>query len=325
MPLVVVEMPMADRAEPLAETLLKACSEGVAQGRCILGTEREEPDVVAVALVTWEDGRRVVTVTVGRKRAARAEWLQRKVAFKDADALKERWRAAGLVIATLVGEAQRQAAREEATSSSPASVDVPAPKEPTAAKAARPSALEPPPPTREAPTKPSTPRHEIAWLDAGASIQPGVAGGWFHWGGWIRAAARPTAFPFFVAIGGRYSGTPSDDRGLGLRWASGSLGIGTFFEAVPFRFEVRADAVVQLLHARAADASGATDSSQRWTGGARLGADAVWSFAPMWALVVGAEAGVASSGTVLRVGGEERGRDAAFDLGVLAGARAIFR
>jgi hypothetical protein len=324
-PLVVVEVPVADRAEPLAETLLKACSEGVAEGRCILGTEREEPDVVAVAIVTWEDERRVVTVAVGRRRSERAEWLKRRLEFKSADALKERWRAAGLVIATLVGEAQRQ--EREAAAGAEASPSSSAPeKKKEEAPPAPPRAPAPASTPREAGATPTqAPRREIAWLDAGASVDPGVGDGWFRWGGWIRAAVRPSSLPLFVAAGGRYSGMPSDDRGLALRWASASLGVGTFVDLSPLRLEVRADGLVQLVHARAVDATGASDASQRWTFGARLGGDVVWAFAPMWALVGGAEAAFLSSGTAVHVGGETRGRDAAFDLGALAGARAIFR
>jgi hypothetical protein len=118
---------------------------------------------------------------------------------------------------------------------------------------------------------------------------------------------------------------PSGDRGLSLDWESASLGVGAILDLSPVRFELQLDALVELLRARAVDASGASDSSRRWLGGARLGGDAVWTFAPMWALVGGAEASVLSSGTVLRVGGERRGRDAPFDLGALAGVRAIFR
>ena len=50
-PVVVIEMPAADRASPLVDTLVRACSSTVAEGRCALAGEPEDPDVSAVAIV----------------------------------------------------------------------------------------------------------------------------------------------------------------------------------------------------------------------------------------------------------------------------------
>jgi hypothetical protein len=332
-PLVVVEVPVADRGDPLADALLKACSEGVAQGRCILGTDREEPEVIAVAIVTWEDQRRVVNVTVGRRRSQRAEWLQRRIEFKAFDAPTERWRAAGLVIATLVGEAQRQeearaaaAAAPTEAGASPAAKE--APKTPPEAPKTSPEDVAPVATAHAAERKAATraPEREIAWIDAGVTADSGIGDAWFRWGGWFRASLRPATLQLYVFAGGRYSGMPTDDGGLSLHWASGSVGVGGFMELAPaIRVEAHVETLAQVVWARATDASGASDGSQRWVGGLRLGADVVWTFAPMWALVGGAEAGAFSSGTVLRVAGERRGRDAPFDVGALVGARVVFR
>src|SRR5438105_2117776 len=71
-PTVVIELPAGDRALPLAETLVRACSGAVAEGRCVLASDREEENVAAVAIVTWADGeRRVASVSGGLRAAVR--------------------------------------------------------------------------------------------------------------------------------------------------------------------------------------------------------------------------------------------------------------
>src|SRR5439155_16058043 len=60
----------------------------------------------AIAIVAWDDeGHLAVRVEVGLRRGDQSEWLARQVSFRDSDAEIERWRAVGLIIATLVGEA----------------------------------------------------------------------------------------------------------------------------------------------------------------------------------------------------------------------------
>ncbi len=330
--MVVIEMPAADRASPLAETLVRACSDSVAEGRCVLASERDEPNVTAVAIVTWEDAaRRAVTLTIGLRRLARAEWLSRRVEFRDADAQKERWRAVGLVIATLVGQADRGAPADPAATngaSSDATSGAPTRTTPSEGKAQNVADAEKPMAGVTPTSNATTIAREVVWLDGGAMIDPGLGDAWFRWGGWLRVSARPSSLPFFVNVGGRYVGAPPQDRGLSLRWASAFIGVGTFIGmgALPVRLEIHADMIVQLVHAGATDPStGASDSSARWVAGGRAGADVVWAPAPAWALLVGGETTILSSGTVLRIENERRGRDAAVGIGAIVGARAFFR
>jgi pyruvate/2-oxoglutarate dehydrogenase complex dihydrolipoamide acyltransferase (E2) component len=239
--------------------------------------------------------------------------MSRRVEFRRADDARERWRAVGLVIATLVGESRRAA--EEAPAA-PAPMPSPPTPPPSAEAAPEPKAVSRPAPSRE---------REIAWLDGGGVLDPGF-GGWLHGGGWLRGALRPFSLPAFVLVAGRYAAAPTD-RNLSQRWADVSAGVGTLMSVgtLPVRLELHVDAVAELLHAHATDpSSGATDASERWLFGGRAAAELAWNGSPAWALVGGIEANLLAGGTSVRVEGQPRGTDPAAGVGALLGARAVF-
>ncbi len=336
-PVVLIEMPEADRASPLARALVNACSQGVAQGHCALATDAEEPDVMAVAIVRWEDvDRRAVSLTVGVRRVSRSQWLSRSIEFRQSDALTERWRAVGLVIATLAGEAEARAREVSATPDARGSNAVPSASTGAPGASAPPSAaanVASAPATDEvAASTPSTstrrPARERAWIDAGGLLDPGVGDAWLRGGGWLRASYRPSAIPIYAHLGGRYAVAPAVRSELSLAWASGSAGAGTViaFGALPVRMEFHAEAVAQLVRVDARDTDAArSETRDRFVWGGRGGMDVAWHFAPAWGLVGGGELNVLSSGTVVRVANQREGRDASVSAGFLLGARAVLR
>jgi hypothetical protein len=326
-PLVVIEMAASDRGSPYLDALVRTCSESVAEGRCVLASDREEPDSSAVAIVTWADAdRRVVEISVGVRGAPR--WLSRRVEFKDADAMKERWRSVGLVIAALVGESHRAATEAAQPGAQSVTMEPPPaassqPTPPPSSSSSSSTSTTTPPPAETPPAAPLT--REIAWLDAGVALDPGV-GGWLEWGAWVRGAVRPWSSPLFFLVSGRYAGTPTDDAGLSQRSAQAAAGAGTFFVlGSAARLEVHVDLLAELVHARATDATGKSDAADRWVGGARAAGDFVWFAWPAIAFVGGVEATALTSRTELRVAGASRGHDPAFGIGAIIGVRASYR
>jgi hypothetical protein len=312
-PVVVIEMPADARASPLADALVRTCSASVADGRCVLASDREEPDATAVAIVRWVDpDERIAEVSVGLRAPENARWMSRRVEFHRTDDARERWRAVGLVIATLVGESHRAA--EESPQPPPPAPPPPPTRIDTASERARPPA-------------PSSPRaREIGWIDGGAALDPGF-GGWLHAGGWLRGSLRPSSLPAFVLVAGRYAAAPTD-RNLSQQWAEVSAGVGGFapIGALPLRVEFHVGAVAQLLHAHASDpTTGASDASSRWIVGARLASELAWNASASWALVGALEVNVFASRTNVRVEGQPRGTDPTAGVGALVGARALFR
>lgn len=330
-------MPEADRASPLARALVNACSQGVAQGHCALATDAAEPDVMAVAIVRWEDvDRRAVSLTVGVRRISRSQWLSRTIEFRQSDALMERWRAVGLVIATLAGEAEARARDGGAPSDAragnaepSASTDTP---NPSAAAPSEGATAASAPAMRDAPSSSQAsstrrPLRERAWIDAGGLIDPGVGDAWLRGGAWLRASYRPTALPIYAHLGGRYAIAPAVRSELSMAWASASAGAGTVFElgALPVRLELHAEVLAQLVRVEARDARVArSETSDRFVWGGRGGVDLAWHFAAAWGLVGGGELNVLSNGTVVRVANQREGRDASVSAGFLLGARAVF-
>jgi hypothetical protein len=339
-PAVVIELPAGDRGSPLASALVAACNESVADAHCALASDAPPPDIAAAAVVSWDEDRRIANVSVVLRRGTKA-WLSRRIEFKDADAPRERFRAVGLVIATLVGEADRAAKQENATT--PGGVPAvgagageagPAPAETKPASPGTAATPEARVPDRVAPPVPAERSlrertHEWVWVEGGLSLDPAIGSDWLHGGGWLHVAARPSQLPAFIRVGASYAASV-EDRGLGLSWLGGSIGVGAILPASDcVRFELHAEAVAQRVHAAIVESGtasgGAQDSGARWVGGAGVGASFVWSPAPPWALIGGFDADVFSSATAVRVRGETRGRDSAFSASILVGARLYFR
>jgi hypothetical protein len=310
-PGVVIEMAAPDRDSPHARALVESCTRGVREGPCALAKKPADSEPLgALAIVAWSAGHRVARIEVGIRRADRAEWLSRKIEFGPADAEVERWRAVGLVIATLVGDVR--AALE-------------APK-----AAAPPPAAPPPAPVRDtsAPPRPAPIRHDTFWFDAAAVVATALDDGVWQVGPSVRASAAPLRFPVFGSVSGRWSIRPTDGSNLGVQWWSFSIGVGVSLSpvaSVPVRVEPRAELALQHTRASVVEAgSGASDAEGRWTLGGRLAADAVWAPGSRFGAFVGAEASIFPGTTEVLVRGRPLARQPALGVAGQAGPRVRF-
>jgi len=274
-PAVVIEIAAADAASPHAASLVGACTEGLRNGgRCALGAAKDEPSP-AVAVVAWSDeGHLSVRVEVGVKRGTEAQWLSRQVAFRTSDAEEERWRAVGLVIATLVGEVTAP--------TPPPPPAPPAPPPPEAPPAAPPLRETPPP----APTFDARPRQwcfDLAFDLARGAETFGARGLS------IRASRRVGASAFFVTGSLRYEAEPGAGGIADLAWEWGTLGIAATIPVASTRFVVdaRVEPTIGWMYASLGDGSA---SSRQLLGGAREGLALTWWITDALGLALGAEA-----------------------------------
>jgi hypothetical protein len=318
-PTVVIDVPPADRPAAHAQVLADSCTRSLAsEGKCALAVEgsEEQAQAEAVAIVSWaDDDRRVARIEVGLRKAARGEWRARTIEFRKEDAPVERWRAVGLVIATLVGETIR--ARVEAKASEPP-------------QAAPPPGPKPLSPKREAPPQsPVRAPHDRLWLDVTALIGSGldVAA---RRGAGLRVAWAPIDPPLYLALSGDYTATSRDAMtGIAGQWLRVGGGVGAFVAMAHdlLRFDARLELLANHLTVDVVDpTSGAMDTGNAWVATGRLSLEAGVRLAPFLGVVAGGEASVGQRTNVL-VRGLETANDASNGAGLAAfvGLRAIMR
>jgi hypothetical protein len=249
-----------------------------------------------VAIVSWPGSEhRAARIEVGLRRAARAEWRSQTVDFRPEDDPAERWRAVGLVIATLVEETVRPSAPP------------PSP---------RPSQRDQAPPSPPA-------RGARIVLEAGGLVGPGLDSGSWRRGGWLRGGYGLGTLPLFVTASARFAVTPGNASGVSEQWFSGAAGVGARGEWRELRADVRLEAVAELV--RASVDTGGSDSASRWVSGARMGVDIAWMPTASFGVVVGADASVLGGSTGVHVHGTDVGRSQPYEFAMLVGVRLAFR
>jgi hypothetical protein len=97
-----------------AAWVLAACNAAIVQGSCELDAPADTPPR-AVAIVRLQGRGRRVRIEVGLRDSDRGAWSVREIEFSAKDPARERWRTVGLVLATLVGEAEAARAEDEAS------------------------------------------------------------------------------------------------------------------------------------------------------------------------------------------------------------------
>lgn len=312
LPPVVIELSAADVASEHAPTLVEACTEAVTEGRCELGPE--SGTTRAVVIVSWDPGRRRAHLQIGTVRGGKDQWTSRDLSFRESDPERERWKAVGLVIGTLVGQAEReQAAEEEAK----AKQDRP----PTTAVAPK----EPPKAERLAPSQPvparTASRPDRIWMGVELVAGPALDEGSWRFGPGLVAAYEAPDLSLIGMAGVRYLQRPKDDRGVSMRWLELSLGPGVFFEPSPgFRLEGTTEALAQRVNA-----SVEADAGGNWIFGMRVGLGAGLELGHWGALILGGHALGLSRGTVVSVDGEAVGRAPPLTFGASAGLRFRIR
>ena len=249
--------------------LVSACSEGLRTGgQCALAASKNDASP-AVAVVAWnEDGHLSVRVEVGVRRGERSEWLTRQMTFHPSDLEIERWRAVGLVIATLVGE----------VASAPEPKGAPPPSAPVISAVPVPESL------------PSFSPRPLHWaLDAGFDLARGVSDGLAAKGGSFRASRRLGETFWFLTSSLRYEIEPNAASQLDLTWGWASFGLAATASVPGARLlvDARLEPSIGWLHA---SLTGDAHASQtRVLFGLREGLAATWWMTDAIGLAIGAE------------------------------------
>lgn len=284
---------VAEQDGALVAAMLEVCTKGIRSGACTTG---DEANAAVIATVEWQDAARLSA-------SVRVQWSGSKTAlgdvvhFTDADALAERYRALGLVIATLTGEVRH------IVETAPPPLPPPAPP--------------PPPPPRPAPRPPATTRRSVLAFDLGAL---GATDGTASVGGLGRASFEPLAWLFFE-LDERALLRPTDASGLGAITSSTTAGVGVRFTFGPLRLGGRVGAGAAWLEAHVTDpATGASDAQSIWVGVGRVGVEASAPPARLFGAFVGVDAS-AHTPVELRVRNAERAGFLAFELSLGLGVR----
>lgn len=282
LPFVVVDVgPPPVRVE-LAATLIQACSSAVPQGHCELaGRSKPSRPPRAAVRVSWQQPQqRQARISISWPARPGEAPVVRALQFRDADAPTERWRAVGFAIGAMVGEEeQRSAASSQGT-------------EPGEGEGIDGAADRAPP----------------LWLGLGAQTGPGLDGGTWRFGGWLRADYTFAQAPLLVGLAASYSASPEDERRLDASWLAVGAGAGVWMHWPTARMELRLRGEVfaeRLAVWTRDELSGLEDSGSRWAVGPRVSAHVTWPHDSVVAGVIGLSAWTLSDETTIRLRGQE--------------------
>ena len=271
-----------------------------------------------VALVRWDDADyRTLRIEL-RQGAEQPPVEARVVAFTPADPPRQRWAAAGLVIAALVSRREAEAVPRPVTPQPQAHHPQPPPIEPPPPE---PEVVEPPPVVA---SSHAAPRHPWARIDSGGIAGPGLDSGQARLGGLLRLSVVPSRLPLALYAASRYAvrgGQPT------VRWVDGSLGVAVRLGAwrSSVALELEAEGVTERVWLTADDpARNASDVARLSRLGGRLGADGIFEFAAPAALFVGVDASLLRPKVVISVGGDEVGTEPPIRWSSSTGLRVSF-
>lgn len=277
--LIVIELAPPEAPPALAAALVDACNHGPEAGiECALATDDNGTVSPRLAVVTWRSAEHLaVDVQVGVQSAAGGVWSTRHLDFAESDAELERWRAVGLVIATLARQGETAAA-------------APPP-------AAPPKPPEPPAPAAPATSPPSAARPR--WmLDLAGALSHGQRGLDVP-GASLRLSRRVLRAGVYLGAAARYD-TLSAAEQVRLHWGSLGLGLGLSLPLGDPRvtLDARLEPSVELVWAKLGS-SGASASGVVW--GARGGAGLGWWLSSSVAAVLSLEATQLNRATEARI------------------------
>jgi hypothetical protein len=282
---IVIELPATDAASPFASSLLDACNHGPNPDvHCTLASETEAESPSMIAVVSWQSPAHLaVEVQVGVRETGGPKWSTRRLTFTETDAELERWRAAGLVIATLARQATDPNPSPPAAAASPPV----APKPPSVRPLERPS--------------PSAARHGAWSLELAGELARGRQGVFGAYGGSLRLGRRVMPRLLFATASARYDVAPFDDH-VALRWAwlTAGVGIATPLGNPEVTFEVRLEPMLGAISAKL-DQSAGGDSATGLLWGLREGTGVTWWWSQWLGLAISADAYQLNRGTVTRV------------------------
>lgn len=282
---IVIEITATDASSPYTAALLEACTRGSrANVPCLLPSEGDATPPAMVAVVTWEGTeRRAVQVQVGAHRTAGPEWSNRHLTFNESDAEVERWRAVGLVIATLAGEVFEA--------------------EPARALPPEPAPKKQPEPARPSPPAAAPDTRSPAWtLQAGAELARGSGNSLSAYGASLRITRQLLPRFLFATASARYELEPTTSTGVQLSWAWATLGLGASVPLVGtnLSFEGRVEPALGSARAALAHPAPGTGAQSGTLFALREGAGLVWWWSEWLGVDVSADAFEISRRTVVR-------------------------
>lgn len=289
-PVVVVEIAPPNAPVELARSLVAACSGAIDQGRCSLVAD-EPDDVVprAIAIVSWDGAEHLrVRIEVGIRRAERAQWLSRTMSFRAEDDPAERWKAAGLTVATLVGEV------------------VPPSQSAVRPDDARKPAGPPPARSTSAPVDTAHASETLAHraqLEGGLRLGSGLASGSLRLGALAAIGYRPPSFPLQPWLSAGYAAQVRAPSTVAVSWVT--LGAGAAAElaiSAAISLRLRSDLLLQRVGVTATDSvQRSTQSGASWKPGWLVGADLLWPAGDSLAWTAGIDAWTTSGQVIVRV------------------------
>jgi hypothetical protein len=214
-----------------------------------------------VAIVRWDEGELHVRIELGTKNQDEARWRSRDLHFSAADERLERWRTAGLTIATLAGEVAR------AESELNQALETPKPDARVTGDVKRATEHEI---TR---SEDSAPHY---WADLGGLFGSGLDTGGLRAGVWANVGARLGRTPVFGLAGVDYA-SAEGPAPLSVQWLIFSAGLGgeVGTPGRGFLFEPAAAFRLERLHASASEGT-RTDSETQFGYGAQVTARFLW-------------------------------------------------
>jgi len=247
---------------PIERALLRACTDA-AHVEC--GSSTVGPDVTLEARVTWSSST-TVEVRVTAQDGTRPR--SRDIVFRPTDGEMERWRAVGLIVASLVTSDEQQSSE------------------------------------LVAPTPMKLPRRarNAVWIGIGALVGNGTSAGPPRYGGWLSAGYQIAGLPAFLSLGSSYARAGANDAGIEGQWATFSLGGGLRFESTALRLLVRPGLGVSFQR-MAAQSERSFMSGSRWVPATQAALTVCWPSRSVVALSLGALGSFASGATGVREGG----------------------
>jgi len=252
-----------------------------------------------------------VRIEVGIRKTERAQWRSRTMSFRAEDDPQERWKAAGLTVATLVGE----------VASPPSDVAL-QPAGPAAPPAPASSAL-PPDTDRSRPQGGTARVAPGVVLEGAVRLGPGLESGSLRLGALAAIGYQPPRFPLQPWISGGYSTQAGGSSAVAVSWST--LGAGAAAD-IPVANDVAVRARTGFLLQRVAvaatdDVAGATQSGAAWKTGWLVGADALWPADSAPSVTAGMDAWTTSGRVTVRVRERAIGAEPIFGVAGRVGVR----
>lgn len=274
---IIIELAPVDAPPALTAAMVDACNHGPEAGiDCALATEDNSTVSSRLAVVTWRSPSHAsVDVQVGVQGPHGGVWSTRHLDFAESDAEVERWRAVGLVIATLARQSDEAAKKPPEPAPAPKPVVAPPPAPPAS-------------PARRAPR----------WtLDLAGNLARGTKLLDVR-GGSLRVSRLLLAPGFHANAGARYDVLAASSVELRWVWLTAGVGLSVPLSDPRITLDTRLEPTFALANATFA-AADASASGKLW--GLREGVGIAWWPSGWVGLALSLEAAQLNRATVARL------------------------